>query len=75
VQDRVNNVLPKLGEPALLMALSPVIILPISYFVFKEKSVGRRLSGQRLQSQELQFYSLHNHDKESSFNSNKLSVR
>ena len=34
---QVNNVLPKLGEPAMLMALPPVIILPISYFVFKEK--------------------------------------
>jgi drug/metabolite transporter (DMT)-like permease len=34
---RVNNVLPKLGEPATLMALPPVIILPISYFAFKER--------------------------------------
>ena len=34
---RVNNVLPRLGEPAMLMALPPVIILPISYFAFKEK--------------------------------------
>jgi len=33
----VNNVLPKLGETAVLMALPPVIILPISYFTFKEK--------------------------------------
>jgi drug/metabolite transporter (DMT)-like permease len=34
---RANNVLPKLGEPAMLMALPPVIILPVSYFAFKEK--------------------------------------
>jgi len=34
---RDNNVLPQLGEPAMLMALPPVIILPISYFAFKEK--------------------------------------
>jgi drug/metabolite transporter (DMT)-like permease len=27
----------KTGEQAMLMALPPVIILPISYFVFKEK--------------------------------------
>ena len=33
----VNNVLPKLGKLAILMALPPVIILPISYFAFKEK--------------------------------------
>lgn len=34
---RVNNVFPKLGELTTLMALPPVTILPISYFVFKEK--------------------------------------
>ena len=34
---RVNNVFPKLGELTMLMALPPVIILPISYFVFKFK--------------------------------------
>jgi len=34
---RLNNVLAVLGEPAMLIALPPVIILPISYFVFKEK--------------------------------------
>ena len=33
----VNNVLPKLGETAMLTALPPVIVLPISYFAFKEK--------------------------------------
>ena len=34
---RVNHVLPKTGELTMLMALPPVIVLPISYFVYKEK--------------------------------------
>jgi drug/metabolite transporter (DMT)-like permease len=36
---------PKLGEPAILMALPPVIILPISYFVFKEKISWQAIVG------------------------------
>jgi hypothetical protein len=42
---RANNVLPKLGELAMLMALPPVIILPISYFVFKEKISWQAILG------------------------------
>jgi len=42
---RVNYVLPKLGEPATLMALPPVIILPISYFAFKEKIGWQAIAG------------------------------
>ena len=38
----------KLGELATLMALPPVIILPISYFVFKEKIGWQALLGTML---------------------------
>jgi drug/metabolite transporter (DMT)-like permease len=41
----VNNVLPKLGETAMLMALPPVIVLPISYFAFKEKIGWQAIAG------------------------------
>jgi drug/metabolite transporter (DMT)-like permease len=41
----VNNVLPKLGETAMLMALPPVILLPVSYFVFKEKISWQAILG------------------------------
>jgi drug/metabolite transporter (DMT)-like permease len=44
----VNNVLPKLGETAMLMALPPVIILPISYFVLKEKIGWQAILGTAL---------------------------
>jgi drug/metabolite transporter (DMT)-like permease len=33
----INDVLPKLGDVATLMALPPVILLPVSYLAFKEK--------------------------------------
>jgi drug/metabolite transporter (DMT)-like permease len=42
---RVNDLLPKLGETAILMALPPVIVLPISYFVFKEKFGWQAVAG------------------------------
>jgi drug/metabolite transporter (DMT)-like permease len=45
---RVDNVLPKLGERAMLMALPPVIILPISYFAFKEKIGWQAIVGMLL---------------------------
>ena len=41
----VNNVFSKLGETATLMALEPVIVLPISYFVFKEKLGWQAVAG------------------------------
>jgi len=41
----VNNVSPKLGETAMLMALPPVIILPINYFVFKENIDWQAIAG------------------------------
>jgi drug/metabolite transporter (DMT)-like permease len=34
---QINNASPKLGEATMLMALPPVILLPISYFAYKEK--------------------------------------
>ena len=37
--------LAKTGEPAILMALPPVIVLPISYFVFKEKIGWQAIAG------------------------------
>jgi hypothetical protein len=46
----------EIGVASTLMALS-LIILPISYFVFKEKSAGRRSWGQCLRLQESQYYS------------------
>jgi drug/metabolite transporter (DMT)-like permease len=42
---RVSNVLPKLGEPIMLMALPAVIILPISYFAFKERIGWQAIMG------------------------------
>jgi drug/metabolite transporter (DMT)-like permease len=44
----VKNVLPKLGESAMFMALPPVIVLPISYFVFKEKIGWQAVAGTAL---------------------------
>jgi hypothetical protein len=45
------------------MALTPVILLPISYFVFKEKLPGRQLWEPFLPLPELPFYFWHNREE------------
>jgi len=50
----------KLGEPATLMALPPVIILPISYFLFQEKIGWQAVLGTVPVIAGVQFYSLYN---------------
>jgi len=41
----VSNVFSAQGEPTMLMALPPVIVLPLSYFVYKEKIGWQTLLG------------------------------
>jgi drug/metabolite transporter (DMT)-like permease len=48
------------GEQAMLMALLPVIILPISYFAFKEKIGWQAILETVLAIAGSQFYSLYN---------------
>jgi drug/metabolite transporter (DMT)-like permease len=59
----------------MLMALPPVIILPISYFAFKEKIGWQATLGTALAIAGAAIFSLHNSDGESAFHSDKLSVR
>ena len=58
-----------------LMALPPVIILPISYFVFKEKIGWQAILGTVLAIIGVAVLFLHNPERERSFHSSKLSVR